>query len=190
MCVSLLTTTNGLFSRNCKKTTFLSRKFANTRSTKALRDSAAVHESQPTPATLGCNVGPTLWDFNYWSDRLQLPQCGCWSLSLQWLKCQAEINKLGRCASHRVIHRKYTFGKYTIGKYTFGKNTFGKYTFGKYTFRKYTFGKYTFGKYTFKKYTFKKYTFGKYTFGKYTFGIYTFGKYTKIFGVLSLQLFT
>ena len=34
------------------KTTFLSRKFANTRSTKARRDSAAVHESQPTPATL------------------------------------------------------------------------------------------------------------------------------------------
>ena len=52
VCVSLLTTTNGLFSRNCKKTMFLSQKFANTRSTKALRDSAAVPESQPTPATL------------------------------------------------------------------------------------------------------------------------------------------
>ena len=31
---------------------FLSQKIANRRSTKALRDSAAVHESQPTPATL------------------------------------------------------------------------------------------------------------------------------------------
>ena len=41
-----------------------------------------------------------------------------------------------------------------------------------------------------KKYTFGKYTPRKYTFGKYTFGKYTFGKYTKIFGVLSLQLFT
>ena len=47
VCVSLLTTTNCRFSRNRKKTKFLSRKFANTRSTKALRDSAAVHESQP-----------------------------------------------------------------------------------------------------------------------------------------------
>ena len=35
-----------------QKTTFLSQKLANTRSTKAKRDSAAVHESQPTPATL------------------------------------------------------------------------------------------------------------------------------------------
>ena len=52
VCVSLLTTTNGLFSSNCKKNMFLLRKFANTCSTKALRDSAAVHKSQPTPATL------------------------------------------------------------------------------------------------------------------------------------------
>ena len=41
-----------VFQQIVKKTTFLSRKFANTRSTKALRDSAAVSESQPTPATL------------------------------------------------------------------------------------------------------------------------------------------
>ena len=41
-----------IFICNCKKQRFLSGKFANTRSTKALRDSAAVHKSQPTPATL------------------------------------------------------------------------------------------------------------------------------------------
>ena len=35
------------------KTIFLSWKFADTRSTKALRDSAEVHENQPNPATLG-----------------------------------------------------------------------------------------------------------------------------------------
>ena len=52
MRVSLLTTTNCLFSHNRNRAMLLSRKFANTRSMKALRDSAAVHESQPTPATL------------------------------------------------------------------------------------------------------------------------------------------
>ena len=52
MCVSLFTTTNRLLSHNRKKTMFLSRKLANMRSTKALRDFAAVNESQPTPATL------------------------------------------------------------------------------------------------------------------------------------------
>ena len=34
---------------------FLSRKYANTRSTKALRDYFALHESQPTCATLVCH---------------------------------------------------------------------------------------------------------------------------------------
>ena len=50
--LSLLTTTNCLFSRNRKKTMFLSRKFANMRSTKALRDYFALPESPQTPATL------------------------------------------------------------------------------------------------------------------------------------------
>ena len=36
--------------RNCKKTMFLSRKFANTLCTKGLRVSVVQHESQPTPA--------------------------------------------------------------------------------------------------------------------------------------------
>ena len=37
---------------NVKKTMFLSRKFANTRSTEALRDHFALPESPPTPTTL------------------------------------------------------------------------------------------------------------------------------------------
>ena len=46
------TTKNNQYLRNCKKRRFLSRKFANTRSTKALRDYFALAESQPTCATL------------------------------------------------------------------------------------------------------------------------------------------
>ena len=43
----------GQFEVQLKETTmFLSQKFANTRSTKALRDYFALAESQPTPATL------------------------------------------------------------------------------------------------------------------------------------------
>ena len=51
-CVSPLTTTNCLFSLNRKSQTF-----ATTRPTKALRDSAEVAESQPTPAILGSEKG-------------------------------------------------------------------------------------------------------------------------------------
>ena len=43
-----------------KNNFFLLQQFANSRSTKALRDSAAVHESQPTPAILGASVAITL----------------------------------------------------------------------------------------------------------------------------------
>ena len=43
----------GQFEVQLKETTmFLSQKFANTRSTKALRDYFALTESQPTPGTL------------------------------------------------------------------------------------------------------------------------------------------
>ena len=48
----VVTAKNYQYLRNCKKTTFLSRKFANTRSTKALRDYFALPESPPTSATL------------------------------------------------------------------------------------------------------------------------------------------
>ena len=40
---------------------FLSQKFANTHSTKALRDYFAVTESQPNPATLVLPLGTDFW---------------------------------------------------------------------------------------------------------------------------------
>ena len=43
-----------------KKTMFLSLKFANMRSTKALMDSIAVAESQPTPVRLLCGLSVVL----------------------------------------------------------------------------------------------------------------------------------
>ena len=45
---------------------FLSQKFANMRSTKALRDSAEFHEGQPTPATLYVSITCLKESLNFW----------------------------------------------------------------------------------------------------------------------------
>ena len=51
----VITAKNYQYLRNCKKRRFCRRKFANTRSTKALSDYYALAESQPTSATLATN---------------------------------------------------------------------------------------------------------------------------------------
>ena len=91
---------------------FLSQKFANTRSTNALRDSAAVHESQPTPATLVCvsngerdqkqseKVTSAMWNFHILPEGL----CDQTSKSYDRNNFRQELSGLD---GHFILQDKY-----------------------------------------------------------------------------------
>ena len=70
-----------------QKQPIFTRKFENTRSTKALRDYFALPESQPTPATLLTNTYSYKWIISYKLNPTSFSEdfSGCMKTALVWL---------------------------------------------------------------------------------------------------------